>query len=161
MPGQHALLSASKAKQWLACPPSARLNQKLSERLGDRATPYAEEGTKAHAVAELKLRHEVGEINDFLYKEERKQLGEIDAAATAVDGVDYACCLFDAVHDKLVLVYTGAASSEDVRAELSVRLQEYMIPAELHQRATMLFNLNGKIDRKALTEEYCGGEKHG
>lgn len=91
----------------------------------------------------------------------RVELGEIDAAATAVDGVDYACCLFDAVHDKLVLVYTGAASSEDVRAELSVRLQEYMIPAELHQRATMLFNLNGKIDRKALTEEYCGGEKHG
>lgn len=79
MPGVHALLSASKAKQWLACPPSARLNQKLSERLGDRATPYAEEGTKAHAVAELKLRHEVGEINDYLYKEERKQLGEIDA----------------------------------------------------------------------------------
>jgi hypothetical protein len=79
MPGVHALLSASKAKQWLACPPSARLNQKLSERLGDRSSPYAEEGTKAHAVAELKLRHEVGEINDFLYKEERKQLGEIDA----------------------------------------------------------------------------------
>lgn len=79
MPGVHALLSASKAKQWLACPPSARLNQKLSERLGDRASPYAEEGTKAHAVAELKLRHEAGEINDYLYKEERKQLGEIDA----------------------------------------------------------------------------------
>lgn len=79
MPGVHALLSASKAKQWLACPPSARLNQKLSERLGDRSSPYAEEGTKAHAVAELKLRHEIGEINDFLYKEERKQLGEIDA----------------------------------------------------------------------------------
>lgn len=79
MPGVHALLSASKAKQWLACPPSARLNQKLSERLGDRSSPYAEEGTKAHAVAELKLRHEVGEINDYLYKEERKQLGEIDA----------------------------------------------------------------------------------
>jgi len=78
MPGQHALLSASKAKQWLACPPSARLNQKLSERLGDRASPYAEEGTKAHAVAELKLRREIGEINEYLYKEERKHLGEID-----------------------------------------------------------------------------------
>jgi len=78
MPGIHAILSASRAKQWLACPPSARLNQKLIERLGDRASPYAEEGTKAHAVAELKLRKEIGEINEFLYKEERKQLGEIE-----------------------------------------------------------------------------------
>ena len=62
MPGVHAILSASKAKQWLACPPSARLNQKLSEKLGDRASPYAEEGTLAHSVAELKLRKEIGQI---------------------------------------------------------------------------------------------------
>ena len=79
MPVLHAILSASKAKQWLACPPSARLNAKLSERLGDRASPYAAEGTKAHALSELKLRHELGEINDFLFKEEVKQLGEIPA----------------------------------------------------------------------------------
>lgn len=79
MPGLHAILSASKAKQWLACPPSARLNQKLSERLGDRPSPYAAEGTKAHAVAELKLRKENGEINEFLYGEERKRLGDIPA----------------------------------------------------------------------------------
>lgn len=79
MPVLHAILNASKAKQWLACPPSARLNQKLSERLGDRASPYAAEGTKAHSLSELKLRHELGEINDFLFKEEVKQLGEIPA----------------------------------------------------------------------------------
>ena len=77
MPGLHAILSASKAKQWLACPPSARLNAKLSERLGDRATPYAAEGTKAHGLAELKLRRELGEINDFLFKVSVEQLGEI------------------------------------------------------------------------------------
>lgn len=79
MPVLHAILSASKAHQWLPCPPSARLNQKLSERLGDRASPYAAEGTKAHSLSELKLRHELGEINDFLFKEEVKQLGEIPA----------------------------------------------------------------------------------
>ena len=79
MPGLHAVLSASKAKQWLACPPSARLNQKLSERLGDRPSPYAAEGTKAHAVAELKLRKETGEINAFLFGEQLKRLGDIPA----------------------------------------------------------------------------------
>ena len=77
VPGIHAVLSPSKAKQWLACPPSARLNQKLSERLGDRASPYAAEGTTAHSLAELKLRHELGEINDFLFKEEVKRLNGV------------------------------------------------------------------------------------
>lgn len=79
MPEMHAILSASKAHQWLPCPPSARLNQKLSERLGDRASPYAAEGTKAHSLSELKLRHELGEINDFLFKESVKKLGDIPA----------------------------------------------------------------------------------
>ena len=79
MPDMHAILSASKSKQWLACPPSARLNLKLSERLGDRASPYAAEGTTAHSLSELKLRHEIGEINDFLFRESVKKLGELPA----------------------------------------------------------------------------------
>lgn len=48
----HALLSASSSKQWLACPPSAR----LSEQFPDKGSTYAEEGTLAHEIAELKLR---------------------------------------------------------------------------------------------------------
>ena len=79
MPDLHAILSASKAKQWMACPPSARLNQKLSERLGDKSSPYAAEGTKAHSLSELKLRRELGEINQYLFDEQVKALGEIPA----------------------------------------------------------------------------------
>lgn len=48
----HAILSASAAKRWLACPPSARLEETLPEQ----ASSYAAEGTLAHAIAELKLR---------------------------------------------------------------------------------------------------------
>lgn len=77
MPGIHALLSPSKAKQWLVCPPSARLSAKFSERFGERSSEYAEEGTKAHAVAELKLRLELGEINKFSYQAQRDALGQI------------------------------------------------------------------------------------
>ena len=87
----------------------------------------------------------------------RVELGEIDVAATAVDGVDYSCCLFDAERDRLLLVYTGNASVQAVRKALEQRLQAYMMPSEIHKRATMLFNMNGKIDRKLLTLEYCGG----
>lgn len=73
------MLSPSKAKQWLACPPSARLSAKFSERFGEQSSEYAAEGTKAHAVAELKLRLELGEINKFSYDAQRKALGEIPA----------------------------------------------------------------------------------
>lgn len=49
----HALLSASGAHRWLACTPSAR----LEEQFPDTASEAAKEGTLAHELAELKLRH--------------------------------------------------------------------------------------------------------
>lgn len=52
MPDQHALLSASGAHRWLACPPSARLEAGLPES----TSQAAEQGTVAHALAEWKLR---------------------------------------------------------------------------------------------------------
>lgn len=55
-PSLHAVLGASSAHRWLACTPSARLSEKLAERFGNKSSPYAEEGTKAHALAELKVR---------------------------------------------------------------------------------------------------------
>lgn len=51
-PVTHALLGASSAHRWLACPPSAR----LSEKFGDTAGVFAQEGTLAHSLAELKVR---------------------------------------------------------------------------------------------------------
>lgn len=48
----HALLSASSAKKWLNCPPSAR----LEDSLPDNTSESAEEGTLAHSMCELKLR---------------------------------------------------------------------------------------------------------
>ncbi len=48
---EHALLSASGAYRWIACPPSARLEATLPET----TSPYAEEGTLAHEVAKVEL----------------------------------------------------------------------------------------------------------
>lgn len=52
MPSTHAILSASSSSRWLACPPSARINAELPET----TSVYAEEGTKAHALAEKTLK---------------------------------------------------------------------------------------------------------
>ena len=48
----HALLSASGSKRWLSCPPSARLEEKVP----DKSSAAAKEGTLAHAISEFKLK---------------------------------------------------------------------------------------------------------
>ena len=53
---EHALLSASSAHRWLACTPSARLEQGFEDSGGEAAA----EGTAAHALAEHKLRLALG-----------------------------------------------------------------------------------------------------
>lgn len=55
MAGGHALLGASKADQWINCPPSARLQEGIEEKPSE----YAAEGTLAHALAENRLRRRV------------------------------------------------------------------------------------------------------
>lgn len=52
MPDTHALLGPSSAHRWLACPPSAR----LEEGMEDQGSEYAREGTLAHRLGELRLR---------------------------------------------------------------------------------------------------------
>ena len=49
---EHALLSASSAKRWMACTPSAL----LEDDYPDKQTEYTREGTRAHAIAEECLR---------------------------------------------------------------------------------------------------------
>ena len=53
---KHALLSASASKQWLNCPPSA----KLCPEIEDRASPYAQQGTDAHELCEYKVQVALG-----------------------------------------------------------------------------------------------------
>lgn len=62
-PTKHALLSPSTSHRWLICTPSATL-----EALEPSSySPYAEEGTEAHALAEIKLSYALGYIDDDEY----------------------------------------------------------------------------------------------
>lgn len=51
----HALLSASSAHRWLACPPSAL----LAEKYPQQDTDFTREGTLAHEVAEITARENI------------------------------------------------------------------------------------------------------
>lgn len=63
MPDVHAKLSASSSKRWLTCPGSTRLEQGIP----DTTSTFAEEGTAAHALSELKLMKHTGKINKNTY----------------------------------------------------------------------------------------------
>ena len=63
VPRAHAILSASSAERWLVCTPSAR----IEEALPDQPSPYASDGTAAHAFAETRLRWLLKEITKAEY----------------------------------------------------------------------------------------------
>ena len=69
----HAVLSASGASRWLACTPSAR----LEEQFPDSTSEYAKEGTLAHEVCELKVRKNLIELmSTRTYNTKLKKLKE-------------------------------------------------------------------------------------
>lgn len=72
MPEVHARLSASAAARWLNCPPSV----KLCEQIPDKGSSFAEEGTFAHALAELYLRYNNGEITKRSFNARLKKMQE-------------------------------------------------------------------------------------
>lgn len=65
----HARLAASAAERWLNCPASIR----LSEGFPDKGSEFAEEGTTAHKLAELKLQEK---LTGYYTVEEHKTVVE-------------------------------------------------------------------------------------
>ena len=79
MPGKHAVLSASSSKQWIHCPPSAR----LQEPFPNDSSVFAEEGTCAHELCEYKVKKYLHERKkrpqSEFYTEEIEQATDIYA----------------------------------------------------------------------------------
>ena len=62
---KHAELPPSSAERWKNCPGSVTLSKQFPQ---DTTSTYAEEGTHAHSVAELRLRYVNGEINSSNFR---------------------------------------------------------------------------------------------
>lgn len=60
MPSEHARISPSAAERWIHCPGSVALSEQVETR--DKSSPFADEGTVAHRLAELKLKLSLGYI---------------------------------------------------------------------------------------------------
>jgi len=67
---KHALLSASSASRWLACTPSARLEDKFMQSNKEKPNVFADEGTLAHEIADLALKAFKGDISPKVYEKE-------------------------------------------------------------------------------------------
>lgn len=67
---KHALLSPSSSSRWIACTPSAR----LEEQFADTTSEAAMEGTAAHELGELMLRKELKEVATSAYKRQLAKL---------------------------------------------------------------------------------------
>lgn len=70
MPDVHAKLSASGAHRWMNCPGSVA----LEEGFPDKGSTFAEEGTTAHALAELMINYNLGRLTKAEYKKQRVEI---------------------------------------------------------------------------------------
>ena len=89
------------------------------------------------------------------HKGNRIELGEIEVAVNAIEGVTNAACIFDQTNDKIVLYYTTMDGQPiEIINLVKERIPAYMFPEVVNHLAQMPYNLNGKIDRIALRQQY-------
>ena len=72
MPDIHAVLSASGSHRWLACPPSAKLEQQYKEETSE----FAAEGTLAHELGEISLKRDLDQMTERTFKRRLKPIME-------------------------------------------------------------------------------------
>lgn len=86
MPSEHATLSPSASARWLSCPASVRLAEKvLANGEVQETSVYAEEGTKAHSLAELEASLAFGKITEPEYR--ARYLDWVEAAELDEDAL--------------------------------------------------------------------------
>jgi amino acid adenylation domain-containing protein len=129
------------------------------------ADPFAQEpGARMYRTGDLGRWRADGNIefvgrNDFQVKIRgfRIELGEIEARLREHAGVREAMVVAreEAGDKRLVAYYTAKEAStevsvEELRAHLTAKLPEYMVPSGWVQLETLPLTPNGKLDRKAL-----------
>ncbi len=80
----------------------------------------------------------------------RIELGEIEVAASAMEQISAACCVYNG--QKICLFYTGGVAMAALSAWLRQKLPRYMIPQVFHRLSAMPLTPNGKIDRNLLKQ---------
>ncbi|MFJ8557792.1 amino acid adenylation domain-containing protein [Streptomyces microflavus] len=122
------------------------------------ANPFAGDGSRMYHTGDLARRTLDGELqfagradDQVQLKGFRVELGEVEGAIRELDGVvDVAVTVADS-GDHLVAHIVGAAPA-DLTVRLSAKLPVHMVPGRVLPVDALPLTVNGKLDRKALTE---------
>ncbi|WP_411116994.1 amino acid adenylation domain-containing protein [Streptomyces sp. 058-1L] len=122
------------------------------------ANPFAGDGSRMYHTGDLARRTLDGELqfagradDQVQLKGFRVELGEVEGAIRELDGVvDVAVTVADS-GDHLVAHIVGAAP-DDLTVRLSAKLPVHMVPGRVLPVDSLPLTVNGKLDRKALTE---------
>lgn len=121
-------------------------------------TAYEE---KIYRTGDLVKYNERGELiylsrKDFQIKHlgHRIELGEIETAVSSLDGISLCCCLYDQEHSRIVLFLEGSFTRSEINARLKSAVPDYMLPGKVISLEKLPLNLNGKIDRVKLRQDY-------
>ncbi|MFF7650995.1 amino acid adenylation domain-containing protein [Streptomyces sp. NPDC007983] len=122
------------------------------------ANPFAGDGSRMYHTGDLAVRTLDGELeftgradDQVQLKGFRIELGEVEAAIRELDGVvDVAVTMADG-GDHLVAHIVGRVPG-DLTDPLSAKLPAHMVPGRVLPVDALPLTVNGKLDRKALTE---------
>lgn len=81
------------------------------------------------------------------YQGHRIELGEIDSAGYAIEGVRQACTVFDKNRIIFFCVLSKELTQKEIYMELKKRIPKYMLPKEIRILDEIPLNANGKLDR--------------
>lgn len=114
-----------------------------------------------YRTGDLARYNEFGEVmfmsrkdNQVKHMGQRVELGEIEILMNAMDKVDASICFYDHDQQKIVSIYKGEADNKYIYAELRDKVSKFMFPNILISLPELPYNLNGKIDRALLKEQY-------
>ena len=85
----------------------------------------------------------------------RVELGDIEAAALSLTGVNAAVCVHDETKERIVLIYVG--ENDGVLRDMRKILPPYMCPGIEFRLENMPMTRNGKADRVLLNKNYKEG----
>lgn len=89
----------------------------------------------------------------------RIELGDIESAATSIDGIKNACAVFDAERQEIILFLETAEEIKDRKFKMLLKqiIPAYMTPAKIIAMTDFPHTPSGKIDRVRLRKEYENG----
>ncbi|MFG1710761.1 amino acid adenylation domain-containing protein [Nonomuraea sp. M3C6] len=122
------------------------------------ANPFADDGSRMYHTGDLARRTLDGELEFTGRADDQVQLkgfriepGEVESAIRELDGVvDVAITVADS-GDHLVAHVVGRVP-DDFTGLLSTKLPAHMVPGRVLRVGTLPLTVNGKLDRKALSE---------